>query len=153
MGSFRRKVASAGRWATPPGIILDEGDSLSVSELMLEWLAYLYESRFDRLLLAILIACLYDLLWTPCLFLLPINVKLSYICGGFVIDGLWATSILASFFVWGCGNFACTLVLDLTVCLPWELIGYGTSDRMPLMWLRAIVKVFAFVVHFAPDID
>ena len=60
----------------PPGLMLDPGDQLGVFELLAEWIAYLYESRFDQLLQSMILACLYDALWTPCLFLLPM-VKVS----------------------------------------------------------------------------
>ena len=143
----------------PPGLMLDEGDQLGLFELLAEWIAYLYESRFDQLLQAMILACLYDALWTPCLFLLPMSVSPDMFVAGNVVDAVWAVSIVVGIKVWEMHRQAWELhrrrilwqlSVDFAVCMPWELIGYITAVGQPLFWLRMMIKVRAAAPPLSP---
>ena len=83
----------------PPGLDLEPGERLGPVELVVEWGAYLFEARFDSLLFLAIFASLYDVLWTPCVWLLPIpEVTLVSLVIGIAID---ATGFVLVLFVNG----------------------------------------------------
>ena len=125
----------------PPGLVLEPGERLTLFELCVEWIAYLHETKSDMLLAAAIAITLYDLVWTPCLWLLPIEVGVSSLVVGFVIDLLVFVAIAISATVWGLYGHLARFLMDTITCVPWELIGLTSADRLPLMWVRALVKV------------
>ena len=82
------------RLRPPPGIVLEPGEVLDPTDFIIEWIAYGYDTRFDVVLAIAFLAGLYDVLWTPCLFLLPIETGGVSLAVGFVID---ATFFLSAF--------------------------------------------------------
>ena len=68
----------------PPGITLNPGERLTVGETVLVWIAYLFEVRYDAFLAASSIAVLFDMTWTPCLWLLPLEASAPIIAVGIV---------------------------------------------------------------------
>lgn len=129
------------RLRPPPGIELEPGEYLSVYDTLVEWIAYVYETRVDVFLIVKLAAALYDVVWTPCLWLLPIEVGWSRMAVGFGIDALIFLGIIVGILVWGMQDRCFQILLDAVPCMPWELIGLATEAQEPLLPLRSLAKV------------
>ena len=129
------------RLPVPKGLELDEDEVLSACETVVEWVAYLYETQYDSLLTIAALATLYDCLWTPCLFLLPIETGVASLFVGIAIDAALLMSIGASAWVWGLQGNIFRTTLDVLVALPWELLGLATEAQRPVMWARCVAKV------------
>lgn len=125
----------------PPGLILEPGEVLTAYELVIEWIAYLGERRYDAFLSIGVAAALYDMLWTPCLWLLPIELDAASLAVGFCIDGAHLCAVLLNCLVWGWSHARLRIFVDSVSCLPWELIGLWSDERRPAMWARSMVKV------------
>ena len=107
----------------------------------MEWVAYWYEAYFDRLLVLIIAAALYDATWTPSMFLLAVSPGVEWTVIGIIIDFVWATAVVLGLQVWRRGRQSFTATLDLLSCVPWELIGLGTEHGRVFMGLRFLAKV------------
>lgn len=128
------------RLPTPPGVVLNEGEEISTIACLAEWIAYLYERHRDVIITVSGCMLLYDALWAPALWLLPISIDVETIVAGLVIDALWASCVLVRVFVWGMQGTSVATFFELLTCGPWELIGYATHGH-PIMWARVIAKV------------
>ena len=130
------------RWRpTPPGLVLEDDEELSCVECSVEWVAYFHESHSDVLLSLGILAVLYDMLFTPCLWLLPVEVPYSALVAGIAIDVICLVGLVSSTVVWGLRDNMLRSFLDLLTCLPWELLGFMDDGVEPWMAARTIAKV------------
>lgn len=129
------------RLQLPPGIVLVEGEELSTAEYAMEWIAYWYECYSDLLLLAAISIVAYDALWTPCLWLLPINIGPGSVAAGCIIDGIALLCVMISGVIHGIRPWKYQMLTDFLTSVPLELIGYSLPAGRPLMWLRTAAKV------------
>ena len=108
--------------------------------------AYYYETRYDVLIYCAAIATLYDMIWTPCLALLPLaeydffGISLAI---GFGIDALVLVCLALGIATWGAQGRVMSILLDALICMPWELIGLTNDERRPAMGFRMLAKVSA----------
>ena len=108
--------------------------------------AYYYETRYDVLIYCAAIATLYDMIWTPCLALLPLaeydffGISLAI---GFGIDALVLVCLALGIATWGAQGRLMSILLDALICMPWELIGLTNDERRPAMGFRMLAKVSA----------
>ena len=131
----------------PPGLDLEPGERLSIIELLTEWAAYLFEARFDSLLFLAILASAYDVLWTPCVWMLPIpEFTTPSLIAGIAIDAVSTILSLFGAYVWGGQGKMLRTLLDIVSSLPWELTGFLTEDKKPIFWARTIAKVSAYTV-------
>ena len=106
--------------------------------------AYYYETRYDVLIYCAAIATLYDMIWTPCLALLPLaeydffGISLAI---GFGIDALVLVCLALGIATWGAQGRVMSILLDALICMPWELIGLTNDERRPAMGFRMLAKV------------
>ena len=136
------KGSRRAKWL-PPGLELDADERIPCVELFAEWMVYLYLSHFDAFLIVAIAAAMYDALWTPCMWLLPINADTPSLTIGITVDCVCIVVVLVGWFTCGSYRRRLQIALDLLVSLPWELIGFYTQDAHPLFWLRMLVKVRA----------
>jgi hypothetical protein len=122
-------------------MVLLEDEELLCLEWFVEWLAYLYDTHFDTLLVIAISTCIYDALWTPCMWLLPIGIPSGALTAGIVIDIVCVFTIVSGAFVWGLHGHILRTFLDTMASMPWELIGLATSSAEPLMAARSVAKV------------
>ena len=87
---------------------------------------------------------LYDMAWTPCLWLLPLEVDTASLVVGFGIDALVLLCQLFGVFIWGLRGQASRVALEVLIAMPWELLGLASGRRRPAMWARALAKTVRF---------
>ena len=133
----------------PPGLDLEPGERIGTIELLTEWAAYLFEARFDSLLFLAILASAYDVLWTPCVWMLPIpEFTTPSLIAGVAIDSVSIFLTLFGAYVWGVHGKVFRLLLDIISSLPWELTGFLTEEAGPIFWARTIAKVSAHIESF-----
>ena len=140
MLSWRMTGSRGAKWL-PPGLELEPDESISRVELFMEWMAYLYLSRFDVFLVVAITAAMYDALWTPCVWLLPINADIVSLGIGIAVDCLCILLVLVGWFMWGSYGRRLQVALDLLTSFSWEVIGLWTMDARPLFGIRMLLKV------------
>lgn len=133
------------RWPRPPGLDIDV--ELRVSEYFAEWAAHCFDVRLDTLLTLSILMVLYDAVITPCFWLLPMQVEVSVVLIGIVIDVVFLTVAALSCFVWGIRGQVVRAACDVLTCMPWELIGFATDAAAPNLMLRTLAKVRSRRAH------
>ena len=127
----------------PPGLVIEPGEKLGSVDALVEWVIYMHEERFGMLVAISIAAALYDMLWTPCLFLLANEVDNLSLSVGIGIDAIFLLGLSVSCFVWGPQGRLLSVALQLLECLPWELVGLASEPQEATMWARFLAKVRA----------